>query len=57
LKQLRSEWLEAVRAEKAAAQAPVIRPMLMLPAPIEDPTLVELNALAAGLKTRMEERG
>ena len=55
--QLRAEWRQAARADAAAAQAPVIRPMLMLPAPIEDPTLVELNALAAGLKTRIEERG
>jgi hypothetical protein len=38
---------EAADADCAAAEAP--RPVLMLPAPVEDPMMAEVNALAASL--------
>ena len=40
-------WAEITARVAAAAQA--TRPVLMLPAPVEDPAMAELNGLAASL--------
>jgi hypothetical protein len=45
-----AEQLLAALHAKMAAEAP--RPVLMLPAPVEDPMMAEVNALAASLAKR-----
>ena len=45
-----AEQLLAALQAKMAAEAP--RPVLMLPAPVEDPMMAEVNALAASLAKR-----
>jgi hypothetical protein len=44
--------LQAQAAAAAAAVAPAKTPMLLLPAPVQDPMMAEMDALAASLAAR-----
>ena len=57
---MRAEILAMEAEARAAAQAPPaplalpVKPILMLPAPVQDPVVAEIDALAASLRARSD---
>ena len=49
VKQMRREWAAQAAAEAEAVAVEAKPQLLMLPAPIEDPMMAQLNAMAASL--------
>ena len=57
---MKAQWRAELLAEQAQTveatiQVPATKPLLMLPAPVENPLMVELEALAAARKSQPAE--